>query len=193
MSFLDEGDIKHLIHFTENTELYLPVMIALYTGMRRGEIAAIKWSEVDLDKQIVLVKHSVTKSPDGLKLKTTKSGKSRNIAISQSLVSALRKQQVKLKEQQLKFGGKYKEDLVYPTLNGSITNPDKISSAFKRLTKKHNLPYTFHSLRHTHVALMIKQGESPKFIADRLGHSTINITMDLYGHLFKDCQGIAKL
>jgi integrase len=155
--------------------------IAIYTGMRRGEILALKWSDVDLKNGVLSVTGGKTKSA------------ARQISLSAALVLELKKQKATQNEIKLYLGGAYNDlDLVCCTETGTACLPRNLNRAFYAALKKcSSVPVIrFHDLRHTHATMLLSLGENPKIVSERLGHSRVNITLDTYSHVLPDMQRV---
>lgn len=187
--FLNEKEINTLIEKSKSTNLYIPIIIAIYTGMRRGEILGLSWDNIDLKKGIIKVNRTLSSTTQGLQFSIPKTESSnRNIYIPNVLIKELKKHKIKQNQNKLKYGNLYIENNLVCTLeNGNIINPKNFSRDFHKLLKNNNLTLIrFHDLRHTHASLLVKLGIQPKVISSRLGHSNINITMDLYSHVYTE-------
>jgi len=154
-------------------------LTAVLTGMRAGELWGLPWSDVDFTAKQICIKRSLWHGS----FQTPKSKKSvRKIDIPDSLLSELKKWKLAcpISEDNL--------DLVFPDRNGNPTPHDNaIRRHFIPALKIAKLPrVSFHSLRHTNASIRIQAGQNIKYIQSQLGHSSINITMDTYGHLFND-------
>lgn len=166
------------------TSLYVPVFIAYHTGMRIGEICALKWTDIDGNRITICRNMEQTK---GVREKCTKNGKERTIDISSELVRMLTRHKGEQAQIRLRTSGWKDNGYVWPNNDGTARRPEASSQMFQKFIKEQtDLPYySFHSLRHTHVSMLIKDGWHPKEIQDRVGHSSITMTMDVYGHLFE--------
>ncbi len=166
------------------------VLTAAYTGIRAGELAALRVRNVDLLHRKVTVAESVAEVASELHYGPPKNGKVRTIGIPRFLAELLAEQVIGKEPGDLVFTGPQGAPLRHGTYYGKHFKP-----TVKRLVRSGELPreIRFHDLRHTAAAILIRQGVHPKAISDRLGHSSIAITMDLYGHLYDDQQtDIAK-
>jgi integrase len=168
--------------------LYGVAVIALATGMRRGEIVALRWGDIDLDGGKVRVERSLEQSNAGLAFKEpkTKAGR-RVVSIPSSVVGELRNHWREQQERRLALGiGKAgHEDLVFPRWDGSPWPPDRLSSTWARTVLVLKLPkVTFHALRHTHVSQLIAAGLDVVTVSRRIGHSSPTVTLSVYAHLF---------
>lgn len=187
--FLNEQQLNILIDKSKDTKLYIPILIAIYTGMRRGEILGLKWENVDLKNGIIKIKQALYSTQNGLEFSTPKTESSnRNICIPEFLIKELKRYKTRQDKNKLKYGNLYKDTGAICTLeNGNLINPKSFSRDFHKLLENNNLPLIrFHDLRHTHASLLVKLGVQPKIISNRLGHSNISITMDLYSHVYTE-------
>lgn len=187
-NFLDEQEINILIQKSKNTNLYIPILIAICTGMRRGEVLGLTWNNVDLEKNSIMISQTLYSTSKGLVFSTPKTDSSvRKIAIPQALSKELKKHKTRQLKNKIKYGEEYKNiNIVCTSDKGELINPKSFSRDFRKLLKNNNLPLIrFHDLRHTHASLLVKMGTQPKEISNRLGHSNISITMDLYSHIYE--------
>lgn len=188
-SFLNEEQTNKLIESAKHTDIYIPIIVAIYTGMRRGEILGLTWSNVNLEKGYILIDKALYSTSKGLQISSPKTEKSiRKIAIPKTLVKELKRSKVNQMKNKLKLGAFYQEnDMVCCNQDGSLINPKSFSRKFHVLLKANKLPLVrFHDLRHSHASLLVKLGVQPKVISERLGHSNISITMDLYSHVYEE-------
>ncbi|TFB14161.1 site-specific integrase [Filobacillus milosensis] len=174
-----------------NLNFEMAYILTIFTGMRRGEVLGLKWEDVDLTKGKISIKRSLSfVKGKGLIFKAPKTAKSkRQISISDYLISLLKKQKYK-QERQIKKDSSYNENnLVVCSEIGKPVDPSNLLRQFSRLIKKAELPkISFHDLRHTHATILMQQGENPKVVSERLGHSRVGITLDLYSHVNDDLQ-----
>lgn len=186
-NILNAKQISKLIAVIKLTYIYIPVMIAIATGMRRGEILALTWENINFKKKEINVVQAIYPTKNGLVVLPPKTDNSiRTIAIPRRLVRILKKH----KKKQLKYkkilGNSYIDsDYVCVNNEGKLISPSSLNHKFKDILKENNLPsIRIHDLRHSHASLLLCKGASQKAISSRLGHSTIQITMDLYTHLY---------
>ena len=175
-------------------ELYIGVMIAVYTGMRLGEIMALKWSDFNITTAFLSVQRSKS-DVKGQNITNTKTGHGRKIQIGIELVDAL-KEHKRLQGEYKKILGSAYEDQnwIIGGLFGKGYNKRHYSSRkFQKLLKEVNIirHIRFHDLRHTHATLLMLAGVNPKIVQERLGHSSIDVTLDTYSHLTLANQSIA--
>jgi integrase len=167
--------------------LYPIVALALGTGMRRGELLAIQWGDIDLDSATLQVKRSLEETSAGLRLKEPKSDAGwRTVTLSAATVGMLRAHKIEQMQFRLAVGaGALKDDtLVFTDINGQPLKPHTVSRAWRRVVEAKDLPrVTFHSLRHTHASVLIASGLDILTISRRIGHAKPSVTLDVYGHL----------
>ncbi|MBO9128503.1 tyrosine-type recombinase/integrase [Bacillus sp. 165] len=169
----------------------VPFMLGIFTGMRRGEILGLKWRNIDLKKGVIYVRENLVQTRTGLILKDLKTSSSlRDVHISTTVVEVLKKyrnEQGKWKE---RLGKAYiDQDFVVCTLNGNPVYPRNLLRKFSETIKLAKVPkMSFHGLRHTHATILMALGENPKAIAERLGHSRVGVTLDVYSHTNQEMQ-----
>jgi len=191
MKTLNAKETVTLLQKARNSRVYIPVLLAVTTGMRRGEIIALQWKDVDLDKETITVRRTLERIKGGYQFKHPKTRKSRRqISLTPSAAAELRAHKQKQNEDKLHLGAAYNDqDLVCAWPDGTLVKPDFVSREFKKILQKIGLPIVrFHDLRHSHATLMMIQGVHPKIVSERLGHSTIRITMDTYSHVVPGLQ-----
>ncbi len=191
ISTVDEGQTAKLLKGAEGTTLYMPILLAVTTGLRRGEALALKWKDVDLDRGVLSVVRSLEETAEGLRFKAPKTKLSRrNVTLPGVTVEALRRHKVEQAQLRLQLGlGRDEDALVCPRYDGKPRSPGAFTKEFTRLAAKLDIPHiTFHGLRHSHATQLLRAGVHPKVAQERLGHSTITTTMDLYSHVTKSMQ-----
>ena len=191
MNVLDEAQTRALIDATEGGEMGVPVLLAVTTGMRMGELLGLHWREVDLGQGKVSVTQSLQASKsDGLVFRPPKTKKSRrSIPLTATSTLALRQHRKEQLERRIAGPDSFEDnDLVFPRQDGRPWHPATFSSAWTRLRDSLALTIRFHDLRHTHATLLLRQGIHVKVVSERLGHSTVAITLDTYSHVLPDMQ-----
>jgi integrase len=164
-------------------------VLALHTGMRRGELLGLKWEDVDLDGSIVRVRRTLTRTGNGKRLalgepKTKKSR--RTVKLTQRAVEALKRHRARQAEEKLKAGSLYEDwGLVFAGEVGNLINPSNLRQrSFAPLLKRRGLPrITFNDLRHTCASLLFQKNVHPKLVQELLGHASVAITLDTYSHM----------
>jgi integrase len=191
MQVLEPDETARLLATASTTRLYVPIVLALATGMRRGEVLALRWSDVDLPGQSLRVCQSLEQTDAGLRFKAPKTKRSRRpIALSPAVVEVLQEHRIRQLEEQLLLGlGKDERGLVFTRIDGEPVNPDNFSKEVARLVKRAGIrPITFHGLRHAHITALLEAGVHPKVASERAGHSSITVTMDRYSHVLEGMQ-----
>jgi integrase len=168
---------------------YPKVVVALFTGLRRGELLALRWGDVDLTGKTLRVRQALEETRTGVKVKATKTRAGRrDIDLPDIVVEVLRDHRKDLLELRMRLGaGKLgDDDLVFPALDGGPQRPSNLSGDWREAVEVLQLPkVTFHALRHTHASQLIDSGLDVVRISKRLGHADPSITLKIYAHLFK--------
>ncbi len=177
---------------------YALYFLALVTGMRQGELLALKWQDVDLEKETLTVKLNLQRLPGGgLRLQKPKTKTSiRTIRLGRETLSVLAQQKELLaREKSLANGLWHDEGFVFPSSTGSAMDASNLWKTFRRILKESELPaIRFHDLRHTAASLMLNNGVDVLVASRRLGHAKPSITLDVYGHLIPSSQaGVADV
>jgi integrase len=188
IDILAPDEIKAILHGLRGKSLYPVAVIALATGMRRGEIVALRWGDVDLEAGTIRIERSLEQTGTSLVFKEpkTKAGR-RAIAIPPSIVMELRNHWRQQQEIRLALGlGKAtSDDLVVPRFDGRPWPPDRLSTTWPKTIARLKLPkVSLHALRHTHASQLIAAGLDVVTVSRRLGHSNPTVTLNVYAHLF---------
>src|SRR5262249_46149021 len=191
MKTYDFAQTADLIGATRGTRMTITVILAVLCGLRRGEIAALRWRNINLDVAQLAVTESAEQTGAGVRYKKPKSGKGRTVALSARVVNELRSHRIQQAEELLKLGVALTGDtFVVAQADGSPLQPRIITHQWHlQLAKNKTLPrIRFHDLRHAHTTHLLSSGVHPKIASERLGHSTVGITMDLYSHVMPGMQ-----
>jgi integrase len=184
---LTSAQVRNVVEQLRSQPLYVKVIVALFTGMRRAEILALRWSHVELDAKRIMVREAIEETRDGLRVKAPKSkaGK-REVTLPDIVVEALREHRRQQMELRLQLGlGKLPDDaLLFSRLDGSPLSPNALSKEWAIAAAALGLAVTFHALRHTHASMLIDSGIDVVKISKRLGHANVSTTLDVYSHLF---------
>ena len=198
VEILGESEAKALLERLRGTSLFIVAVLGLATGMRRGEMCALRWGDVDLAAGTIKVERSLEQSKSGgLRIKPPKSRAGpkeqagrRTISIPATVVEELRKHRLAQQEHWLALGlGKLTADTtVIATAFGQIRSPDSLSRDWCALKAG-----TLHSLRHSHASALISGGMDVVAVSKRLGHANPTVTLRVYAHMFapKDEQAAA--
>ena len=183
-----------LLEAIKHTRTYWPTLIALSTGMRRGEVLALRWKNVDLDGATARVVESLEETRSGGRFKAPKTEKTRAITLPAFAVDELRRLKKDQAEDLSLLGVRQDgQTLVCGQADGRPLMPRSLTHEFTRLVARvPELPRVrFHDLRHSHATQMLLAGVHPKVAQERLGHSTITTTLDLYSHVTHTMQSDA--
>jgi integrase len=182
---LTDEQTTRLLEKVAGTALYIPVLLAIATGMRRGEVLGLRWQDVDLDAGMIQVRQQVSSTTGRLAFADPKTKKAkRPIDLPPPAVEALRQHKGTQAAHRLQFGPAYENnDLVVAKADGKPWHPDALTNTFREFLIANDLPRVrFHDLRHGHATQLISRGTDLKTVSERMGHSGIAITADLYGH-----------
>lgn len=171
--------------------LFIPLVLGVFCGLRRGEITALRWRSIDLDNGQLAVVASTEQTDDGeVREKEAKSGKARTVAIPAMAVEELRRWRLAQAEELLRLGIRADAEWhVVTQADGSPLRPRSLTHAVSAFLKEWRI--TLHGLRHSHASHMLASKVHPKVVQERLGHSSIAITLDIYSHLMPNMQGEA--
>lgn len=186
MSTLTAEQSATLLDAIRHHRVYWPVLIALATGMRRGEILALRWRNVDLDSGSLRVVESLEQTKAGLRFKAPKSEKARGITLPSFAIEELRRLKREQAEELFKLGVRQGGDtLLYARADGEPMLPTSLTHEFAKVAgcAKDVPRVRFHDLRHSHATQLLLAGVHPKVAQERLGHSSISVTLDLYSHV----------
>ena len=196
IKILDKNEITTLIKAAKGVGLYVPVLVAVTTGMRRGELLALRWSDIDLKAMSLTVNQSLERIKGRFEFKSPKTKTSRRtITLPAITVEALREHYKAQLEDRLKLGlGRDPRALVFTRPDGRPMDADTLSKTFRRLVASTKVtPITFHGLRHTHISHLLMEGVHAKVVSERAGHAHVNITLGVYAAYMPSMQADAAL
>ncbi len=191
MKALTEVETAALLRIAEESSLYLHILVAVVTGLRRGELLGLRWSDIDIGTGETSVQRTLEQTSEGLRFKEPKTQKaSRTVMMPAIAVDALKAHKVHQAETRLMLGPAYEDNgLVFARDDGSPWPPDTLSTAFAALIRRSGFPHIrFHDLRHSHASQLLRQGVHPKVVSERLGHSSVKTTLDIYSHVVPGMQ-----
>lgn len=192
-NFLTKEELKEFLKLAQNATLsyFFPLVhLMSYTGLRQGEALALKWSDIDFENKKITVDKTAVRIKEKQTLQTPKTKNSKRVIsidpTTLSILKSWKKDQIKIYFRNGKhFEGD--ENFIFTNQRGEWVHIHNFIRYFKRFIADHKLKtITPHGLRHTHASLLFSAGVEPKNISDRLGHSTVQITLDLYTHITEE-------
>jgi len=192
-NFLTKEELKEFLKLAQTATLsyFFPLVhLMSYTGLRQGEALALKWSDIDFENKKITVNKTAVRIEGKQRLQTPKTKNSKRVIsidpTTLSILKSWKKDQMKI---YFKNGKHFEGDnnFIFTNQRGEWVHIHNFIRYFKRFIADHKLkPITPHGLRHTHASLLFSAGVEPKNISDRLGHSTVQITLDLYTHITEE-------
>jgi integrase len=197
VEILDAKQIATVLKALKADRIYPIVAVAIATGMRRGELLALQWRDVDLKRSLLSCERSLEETRAGLRFKGPKSKHGRRtISLPSSAVELLRQHQKAQLELRLRLGaGKPPADaLVFCDYEGKPISPNHLSVMWRRAITPLDIPKVkFHALRHSHASALIHAGVDVVKVSRRLGHGSATITLNVYAHLFSKTDDSAAI
>ncbi|WP_308637684.1 tyrosine-type recombinase/integrase [Paenibacillus silvisoli] len=202
----NEEQLGRFLDAAANDQFFIVYELAASTGMRQSEIMALRWVDVDLEGKKIAVRQAYTKAERGHDFDDTKSAASeRSVSLFPDTVAHLKRHREVQVARKRENGESYKDSgLVVQTMIGTPVNPRNMMrnwyALHERIQKEQEeaanrgkaivpLPrIRFHDLRHTHATILLKKGAHPKIVQERLGHSSITVTLDTYSHVLPNMQ-----
>ena len=195
MQTWNEIEVNRFLDVAKGSPFYVLFYTALFTGMRRSELLALRWQDVDFIYSQIYVNRGLHQLRDGSYIFTQpKSSRSRRtIALPPSAFLTLKEYYDRAAMDRAVLGAQLDDDdLVFGTIDGKPSRPNTITEAWKRLAALAGVKVIrLHDARHTHASLMLKQGIHPKIVQERLGHASIQMTLDTYSHVAPGLQEAA--
>lgn len=188
--------IEETVRFLEaakedNQSYYIVYVLALYTGLRRGEVLSLRWKDCDLIQGKISVCQTLYYSNQQFHFLEPKTSRSnRLVSIPDTVVETLKAHRLEQGEHKREMGSAYEDyDLIVANEIGRPINPRSLTGHFRRTIEKSGVPkIRFHDQRHTHATILLKLGEHVKIVSERLGHSNAAMTMNVYSHVTSDMQ-----
>ena len=191
MSVWSADQVRQFLAATQGTRLHAVWALAVLTGLRRGELLGLRWSDVNLSERFLSVRRAVASANYAVTVSEPKTRRgARRVELDDWTIETLSAHRRRQSAEKLALGPAYEDsDWVFATENGSLTHPDRLSKMFQDRVKASGLPrIRLHDLRHTHATLALEAGSHPKVVSERLGHATVAITLDLYSHVSPSLQ-----
>jgi integrase len=179
------AELRSFLKYVEDDELYAAWMLAGNSGMRRGEVLGARWPDLNLATNQLCIRQTIISVDYEIVRSTPKTPYSRrSIALDTGTVAALRAHQVRQNETKTMVGVAYADEgLIFSRADGSPIHPDRFTQIFDKHVKNSGLPrIRLHDLRHTHATIALEAGVHPKVVSERIGHSSVAFTLDIYSH-----------
>lgn len=180
---------QHLLIKSATSPWCLPIFLEMSaaTGARRGEVLALRWSDIQYGRAIIT--RSLTQTKQVLEFKGTKTDRPRAISVPSGTLVALEAHRRRQDEFRLQFGSDYRTDLdlIFAKPDGSPLKPDSVSATVSLLSRRLKLPKgaSLHTLRHSHSSHLLADGVDLATVSERLGHSSVRVTADIYSHALR--------
>lgn len=189
---LEPDGVKRLFAAADETPYGALIHLALMTGLRQGELLGLRWQHVNLESAVLQVRQTCQWLPrEGFIFRQPKTYRSaRPVALSPASVERLHRHRVQQLQERLAVGPAYQDNgLVFANARGAPVHPTNLRRAWLQIVGRVGLGHLrFHDLRHTHASLLLQQGIHPKIVSERLGHSSVSITLDTYSHVVPSLQ-----
>ncbi len=180
-------DLRSFLAAVEGHPYGIGFRLLAATGLRRGEVLGLRWSDVDFDLGQLAVANTITEVGADTVMGPPKTARSRrNVYLDRRTLTAFREHRQRQRELRLAAGPAWDSghDWVLTDELGGFVRPQSMSYAWRKLIRQLDLPrIRLHDLRHTHATLALKAGVHPKVVSERLGHANVGITLDLYSHV----------
>ena len=184
----DNDMIHTLLEIAYDTDMYLPILLGALLGLRRGEMLALRWDNIDLKNKVIHIRSNMVNGEDGFIIKAPKSEAGiRDLVIGDEVVAELKKARLKYMDDALTFPIFQNLNFVIRQEDGSPLHTDSMTRKWSRFLKDNNLPHIrLHDLRHSNATALIQAGVNPRVVQQRLGHSDVNITLNTYTHVLPE-------
>jgi integrase len=185
---LSRDQVRTLLDTVSGGRLEALYVVAVTAGLRRGELQGLRWEDVDLEAGTLQVRRTLSEPKGGYILEAPKSGKGRNIWLTNKATTALREHRKRQLEERMEYGALWSDhDLVFPSGVGTPLLGGNLNRTFKATLRRAGLPeIRFHDLRHSCATLLLRQGVNPKYVQELLGHADISLTLNVYSHVLPD-------
>lgn len=188
------SQVRTFLEATRDDRLHVAWLLMLATGMRRGEILGLRWQDVDLEGARLAVQQTLINIDYEIRFSEPKTTRSRRqIALDRGTVEALQEHRERQEAEHRAWGPAWSDTgLAFTREDGTPLHPEHFKVLFRRQVAASGLPpITLHGLRHSHATLALTAGVHPKIVSERLGHSSVALTMDVYSHVVDGMQAAA--
>lgn len=190
MQALPAAELGRIIQEARSTRFYMGILLAISTGLRRGEVLGLRWSDVDLERRRISVSQAVQRQGAENAFVQPKSERSRRtVELPPFLVEELRRHKADQAQRRLLLGPDWKDHgLVVDSGDGAPFHPVSLTNAFARIVRRLGIRARLHDCRHSFATLLLLNGVHPKIVSEILGHSSTAVTMDVYSHVLPGMQ-----
>lgn len=181
--------IHKLLDIATGTDMYIPILLCVMVGLRRGEMLALRWEHIDFENKVISVKSNMVNGENGYIIKAPKSEAGiRDIQIGDEVINALKRAKTQYLADKIECGALFQDlQFIVRQPDGSPMSPDAMTRKWRRFIVAHNLPdIRLHDLRHSNATALIQAGVNPRVVQQRLGHSDVSITLNTYTHVLPD-------
>jgi len=184
MSVWNDSQVKTFLKVTRRDRLNALYVTALGTGARQGELFALRWSDVDFKAGTLTIQRNLDETRGKFVVKEPKTGRGRTVHLPSFVIKALNKHRAAMLKE-----GNLDAPVFCDERGGYLRKSNVQRRSFDPLILKAKLPkIRFHDMRHCHATLLLLAGENVKTISERLGHSSIQVTLDTYAHVLPSMQ-----
>jgi len=193
MKTYDLQQTAELLEALRGNRMFIPTVLAGLCGLRRGEIAALRWRHVEFEAGHISIEHSAEQTHAGVRYKPPKSGRARTVAMGATVAAELRAHRLAQVQALLSIGVRLTDDtFVVTQADGLPVQPNTLTHNWVIECARIGLPrIRFHDMRHTHATHLLASGVHPKVASERLGHSKVGLTLDTYSHVLPNMQADA--
>lgn len=181
--------IHNLLDCARETDMYMPILLLVTAGLRRGELLALRWKDIDFKNNILKVRKNMVNGENGCIIKAPKSEAGiRDIHLGEEVMSELRNARLEYMNEAFTYGGGFQNlGFIIHQKDGSPIHPDSMTRKWARFLKTNDLPkIRLHDLRHSNATALMQAGVNPRVVQQRLGHSDVNITLNTYTHVLPE-------
>ena len=185
----DNQMIHTLLDTAMGTDMYLPVLLGVTVGLRRGEMLALRWDNIDFKTNTIKVRWNMVNGENGIIIKAPKSEAGiRDIKVGDEVMAELKKARTQYMSDMISNSDIFQNlKFVIRQEDGSPLHPDSMTRKWLRFLKDNDLPHIrLHDLRHSNATALIQAGVNPRVVQQRLGHSDVNITLNTYTHVLPE-------